>query len=237
MAKPEDGGDVRRLVALMRARSPLFGLIYEFNLLPCRYMHESWAEALFTPDLWQRLRRSRRAEHALSRLVLDDLGVTGSFPAAVYDEPRARLALLSPETVERVSLHLGIVLDGAGLRRVIDREGVTHLRAALGEDTYSFAVQRSPLLATAGPADEGRGDGVEAATLPERLVAGGRSILARAMAGLPTEVLKRFRLKLPREAALDFTLSDGSAAAAALAVRVIRETEPRWASLFAAQAA
>lgn len=236
MARPEDGGDVRRLVGLMRTRSPLFGLIYEFNLLPSRYMHESWAEALFTPDLWQRLRRSRRAERALSRLVLDDLGVTGTFPAAVYDEPRARLALLSPDAVERVSLRVGVVLGGAALRRVIDREGVARLRTGLGEDAYSFAIQRAPLLATASQVAETHDD-ADVAALPKRLVAGGWSILGRAMAGLPAEVLKRFRLKLPREAALDFTLSDGSAAAAALAVRVIRETEPRWASLFAAQAA
>lgn len=239
MARPDDSGEAAAVAALIRRRDPLFALIREFNLRPGRYMHASWAEALFTPELWRRLRQSRRAEPSLSRLMLRNLGLAGSFPAAVFAEPRARLALLDPEALERLALHLGIAAEGAALRRVIEGERVRRLRVALGAEACAFAVQRAPLLAP--QADEAEtADDIDEDSLPalaERLRSAGRAVLARALGGLPPEVLDRFRLKLPRRPDLDFILSNRSAGAAAFSVRVLRETEPRWASLFAARTA
>lgn len=237
MVRPDAKTDAGALVVALRQRDPLFKLIYEFNMRPSRYIHASWAEALFTPELWRRLRQTRSAERSLSRMVLHDLDLAGSFPAAIFAQPAARLALLDSDTVERTALYIGIVVNSARLRRSIGRKEVARLRQALGEDAYLFAVQRAPLLAPRQEPAEADDAFQASADLPERLRRSGATVLARALAGLPAEVLKRFRLKLPRQPTLDFAISDGRAAATALAIRVLKETEPRWAPLFAAPAA
>lgn len=66
-----------------------------------------------------------------------------------FDTPAARLALLDGETLDRLSLRLGLVIDGAEVRRIITADAVKAVREALGTDAYSFAVQRAPLLAPA----------------------------------------------------------------------------------------
>lgn len=136
------------LKAMMRRRDGLFPLIVDFALRPSRYMHESWAETLFTPELWDRLRQSRRAAPHIDQLILQDLGMADTLPVD-FDTPAARLALLDGETLDRLSLRLGLVIDGAEVRRIITADAVKAVREALGTDAYSFAVQRAPLLAPA----------------------------------------------------------------------------------------
>jgi hypothetical protein len=213
----------------MRRHDGLFPHIMDFALRPSRYMHDSWAEALFTPELWARLRQSRRASPHVDRMILADLGVAQTVPAG-FDTAAARLALLDAATLDRLSLHMGLVLDGAAVRQTITAEAVRGLRNTLGAETYAFAVQRAPLLAAAHPPVERRqADG----DLLPRVRGVGRAALGTALAGLPEPIFKRFRLKLPQDDATDFTPTSRSAQAATLAVRVLKETEPRWASLFA----
>lgn len=234
MVRPDRQDGPASLGALMRGRSPVFSLIYQFNLLPSRYMHASWADELFTHELWQRLKDSPRAEPHLNRLILGDLGVSGTFPAD-FGDLAARLALVDGTTIDRLALHLGMVVEGAALRRVIAGEEVRRLREALGADAHAFAVQRAPLLAAAAglPGSVEPGD----PPLIERLRSAGLSLIGSAMAGLPPEILKRFLLKLPRTARGSFIPSDRAARALTLISRVFKETEPKWASLFASQTA
>lgn len=238
MLKPDrnGGADTATLVGLMRTRSPLFPLMREFALMPSRYMHASWAEALFTPDLWRRAQQSQRSAPHLDRVILADLGVEGTFPTD-FATPAARVTLLDSETLERLLRHLGAAAAGPTIRRVVTNDGVKRLREALGAESYAFAVQRAPLLAPAVSASlpEEDADLDDAAALSDHLRGVGMTILARALAGLPPEVLKRFRLKLRRDDAPDFTASNTSGRAAALVLRVLKETEPRWAFLFATQ--
>lgn len=225
--------DPTSLAALMRRRDPLFPLIYEFNLLPSRYMHASWADELFTPDLWERLRQSSRAEPHINGMILDDLGVGGTFPTT-FDTPAMRLALVDGETLERLSLHLGMVMDGTALRTTIAGDAVRQLRETLGAESYLFAVQNAPLLARIAPAaPSASASDTPDLPLVEHLRSVGMALIGSAMAGLPKDIFKRFRLKLPRATNTDFILSDGAARALTLTTRVLKETEPRWASLFA----
>ncbi|HLO79141.1 MAG TPA: SctK family type III secretion system sorting platform protein [Magnetospirillum sp.] len=234
MVRPDRHGGPASLGALMRGRSPFFSLVYQFNLLPSRYMHASWADELFTPEIWRRLQESPRAEPHLNRMILGDLGVSGTFPAD-FCGWAARLALVDGTTVDRLALHLGMVVEGAALRRVIAGEEVRRLREALGADGHAFAVQRAPLLAAAAGLPSPVNSG--GSPLIERLRSAGISLIGSAMAGLPPEILKRFLLKLPRTARGSFIPSDRSARALALTTRVFKETEPKWASLFASQMA
>lgn len=231
---PATAEDAARLKAIMRRRDGLFPLIMDFAVRPSRYMHESWAEMLFTPELWGRLRQSCRAAPHIDRLILRDLGIDGSLPVD-FDGPAALLALLDGAALDRLCLNLGLVADGAAVRRAITADAVSKLREALGADNHAFAVQRAPLLASLHrPADVAPADAAPASqALPDRLRAAGKATLGTAMAGLPDAILRRFRLKLPYGDTTDFTPSSRSAGAAALAIRVLKETEPRWASLFA----
>lgn len=149
--------------------------------------------------------------------------------------PAARIALLDGDTLERLLARLGIAATGPAIRQVVTCNGVQRLRKVLGPENYAFAVQRAPLLvpAESAPFAQQPVEIYDTDTLADRLRTVGLSILARALAGLPAEIVKRFRLKLRRDDAVDFTPSNTSERAAALVLRVLRETEPRWAFLFA----
>ncbi|WP_185961327.1 SctK family type III secretion system sorting platform protein [Telmatospirillum sp. J64-1] len=226
-----------RLAAMMAARDPLFRLIYQFNLFPSRYIHASWVDVMFEPSLWQRMAATRRCEAALNRVLLQELSLEDSFPVD-FSAPAARVGLLDQESLSRLSLYLGLTLDHSSIRRVIHGPSVAVLRQTLGDDAFLFAVQRAPLLAPppgllspsllpeSDPSDE-------PGAMLGRFQAIGRRVLAIALGGLPPDILKRFRLKLPYDPDMDFSASDASPQTQVLLNRVLKETEPQWAFLFA----
>lgn len=233
------GLGAERLAGMIRRRDPLFRRIYEFNLLPSRYLHASWVEALFEPGLWRRLAAMPRCEAPLCRLILEKTDLAGSFHDDFDDAP-ARLALLDHAVLERLALHAGLLREGAAVRAAIGRDRVLALRAALGEEAYAFALHRAPLLAPPVP---GLPDGPGGDMAPEELrrragQAGWRLVMAVA-SGFPPALRRRFALKLPRGAA-DAEPGAPQAEpgrAATTLIRVLKETEPRWATLFAPKTA
>lgn len=229
--------EAERLAGLIRRGDPLFRRIYEFNLLPSRYLHASWAEALFEPGLWRRLKETPRCEAPLCRLILEKMDLADSFHLDFAD-PGARLALLDYGVLERLALHAGLLREGAAVRAEIGRDGVLALRRALGEEAYAFALHRAPLLAPPRPAAE-EGGPAGAAGLRRRAEEAGWRLVMAVASGFPPALHRRFALKLPR--AGTGMPPDGPSAepgrAMGTLIRVLRETEPRWATLFAPKTA
>lgn len=224
----------RELVERLRAGDRLGRLIYEFNFLPLRTMHPSWAEMMFAPDLWQRLSRCDRAEAWLSRFILDQLEL-GETPHYDFSAPAARLALLDGDTLTGLIRRAGLALVSGRIRRAVRRDAVLAMRAALGEQDYAFAVRRALLLASDLAADDG--EEVDPAIIAQQAEEAGTQALAAVLAGQPPSLVKRLMLKLPRGFRLDPGKGPPRPALLPLLLRVIKETEPRWASLFAPKTA
>jgi len=222
------------LSAVLRGDRNVFRLVYEFNLLPARSIHVSWAETIFTEGLWKRLASTPRCEAPLSRMILDELGLSETFPFD-FSGPAARLTLLDSPTLDRLALYAGLVAGGSAVRQVIERDGVNELRQSLGDAAYNFALVRAPLLEGACPGTVSAEGGPDAAHCrsADDFRAIGRRLLAAVVAGLPGEIVKRFVLKLPFQAAPIFAKAAHDDRAQSLIVRIIREAEPKWAFLFA----
>jgi len=206
----------------------LFGTrLLEFNLLPSRTLHPSrhahyGAPAQGVPDdcapAWHR---------HWSRQILQRLGLLDR-PVQDAGRPELALALLPPDKLVRVARYAGAALCGPRLRRAIAGSEVRQLVSALGADVLDFARHSAAALHP-GVA------GLEA--IEPQAVAGavdrlGHATLMAALHGGGPELALRAELKLPDAPAGDAPCE--APAALALALDVLKLTEPTWHSSFPA---
>jgi hypothetical protein len=210
----------------------LFPLVFAFNYRPSRYLHESWADRIFPPGLFAALAACERAHPRLSAYILEAGGLADRVELD-FSSPLRRVALLDGAAIMRAARLLGVAMNWAWMRRVIDRATRAQLAEAIGEPAYRYALERAPFLGLAErhpfAADPTAGD------FAGHFDRCGGGVLAAHFANEPAAVVERLRLKLP----VDYPLvPDGLAAAGPpegsgrAIVRVITENEPGWAKLF-----
>ena len=201
------------LAARIRAEGPLWPWIARFLWSPAQDVHPTRRAALL-PGLDAAAWDCPRALRHASGHLLAAAGLGGE---AAWDCARAgfRVALLPPSPLEALACRLGLAL-----RRPAAPEDV----AALTPAERDFVLERAPLywrgavLAGEGPAE-----------------ATGWQALGEMLAAQPPAVRQRFGWKTP--STFDPTpaaqLDVAPGALQALALRILREFEAPWPSLFA----
>ena len=201
------------LAARILAEGPLWPWIARFFWSPAQDVHPTRRAALL-PGLaaaaWDCPRALRHASsHLLAAARLDD--------EAAWDSTRVdfRVALLPPSPLQALARRMGLAL-----RRPAAHEDV----AALEPAERDFVLERAPLYWRGATL---AGDGPAEAT--------GWQALGEMLAGQPAAVRRRFGWKTP--STLDPTpaaqLDVAPGALQALALRILREAEAPWPSLFA----
>jgi len=128
-------------------KGPVAAQLLEFNLLPSRTLHPAHAARLSPPQGIEHAQpRVQAALHRRwSSRLLQDLGAEGA-PVTNLAEPALPLALLTPPLMQRLARDLGIVLLGANLRRLVEREEVLAARSSLGQEGMAWALEGAAKL-------------------------------------------------------------------------------------------
>ncbi|WP_144630585.1 SctK family type III secretion system sorting platform protein [Bordetella genomosp. 13] len=207
----------------------LFGArLAEFNLLPSRTLHPSrHAEHGAPPAVALPAPLAAAWHRQWSRQILRRLDLLER-PVRDARRPELALALLPPEPLARCAQRLGVALCGPRLRRAIAGAEVRRFIEGLGAEALAFARQAAPALhpGIAGCAAFSADDTVDAV---QRL---GRATLLEALRGGGPELALRAELKLSAGPTGDAPLP--AAQSLALALDVLKLTEPTWHSSFPA---
>jgi hypothetical protein len=220
---------------LYQNKNRLFYLIYEFNILPARFIHDSWISELaewgVDKRLFHTLRDGSRAEVRLSRLILMKRGVHQDY-FFDFQEPPKRLALLDGNTLQKLLFYTGLTLSARSISREIERTKVAALKKVLGEPAYLFAMKKAPLLI--GSQDFTDVTLGEPEALPSILSERGTHCLKSCFGEAPPSLTQRMLLKLPRKFSTYWTTEETlsqeiSAGAWSILKRVLlQEVNPQW---------
>ncbi len=225
---------------LYRGQDHFLHLIYEFNLLPSRYIHPSWLEELWgeemEPALLDVLRSRGRGERRLSEIILTRLGMGRNFYFDFEDSSR-RLALIDGATLEKLVFLVGLAVNYPSIARVVERKPLLALKSRLGERAYLFALKKAPfLLGRMEPSKGGLddlGDG-----LSSLLVECGMRHLQLCFSGEADALTKRLLLKLPSHWSRlwegETQVSDQSRFQTYLLFKkvLLKEVDPGWTPCF-----
>ena len=172
-------------------------------------VHESWLGGLgMSSDkavdgvAAQPLGRLDMASPRVKAWVLRELGVEPCF----HDFPKedgSRLLLLDGAILLEIAKWLGAIASAGVLRRVTDGATVRSLKAALHgvyPEVFGYTAYFKNMEKLGGTvADLARGTDGSGKLGAEFVVAVGHGLLDDALSRLPTPLLKRFRLKLPKD--------------------------------------
>ncbi len=228
----EGGVDARRGSAAGRRPHPRETL--DFNLAPIGYLDPSWYEAFDHGPLMRALSFRPASRSWLSRRLLEDANLN-AMHWTDFRRPRTRIALLDRESLQRVLLHIGLVLAHDTLRTELDGAAVKRLRRSVGAGALDFAIRSGPLLAP--PLDVNLIDGPEEPRLRFMFV-GARHALDPQAATAPA-YRARLAWKLPAVLAEPLAAPSWPQAGdpkggsvPRLVGRLIKELAPEWLPLF-----
>lgn len=159
------------------------------------------------------------------------LSVHGLLDIPSLQQPALPLAMLPSPAFENLIAHLGGVLGGARIRRIISHAEIHMLQEAIGSSVVDFvrskASQLHPGLADHQWCFEG--------PLANAIVEMGEELLAKAFLAAPRAVGLRGLWRLPvRAVSATNLMSFEGGEALHLSTRVLQEIEPAWLSLFTA---
>lgn len=186
---------------IIKKHPELFARIDEFNRLPARYMHISWADEWIGSALYAFLKSSTRVEKRLSFQILTHAGLHTRF---IYDfsDPRRLLALLDADRLGRLVFFTGIAANAWRIGRVVGREPLKQIKRQLGVDGYRFALHKAPLL-TGCMRDE-HPEKFSISDIAGYVNSCGMRYLQICLGGQPHALTGRLALKFPRQLNLEF---------------------------------
>ena len=195
--------DQDAIKSLFRKKKELFGLVYEFNLLPADYIHKSWIDSFISPILYKKITQSKIGRETLSQWILVQNNLKRNY---YYDfiDPLFRLALLPPEMIKKLSLYCGIALNHKNITSVIDKRKKEKILVSIGQDGYQFGIKIAPLLV-----------GNRVNPVPLAIKVGfkkhmekcGAAYLLSGFSHTPKSLFKRLVLKLPKDTSFNKDLS------------------------------
>lgn len=152
-------------------------------------VHESWLEDME----WRKAADAVAASPRVKRLVLDSLGVEPCFHFFPKDDG-SRIVLLDGATLESMIKWLGALACSEALRRVTSGPAVRELKAAFPgvyPEVFGYTMYFREIGFQPGDA-EAHSCGYQ------DVVSTGASILVSVLGNLPSPLVSRFKLKLPK---------------------------------------
>ncbi len=211
-------------------------LTYEFMMRPSLHLGVGWEQQLL-PSIVKLERLSSQAHKFVSHFIVERYKLSSVPPGTKYDELVWAFALLSSPRLNRFLSYLGAVFVGQEVQQAIARSTVSAYRDVLGDELYTFIIQRAPLITKADYRVEYAG--------PERIVdvllGAGSCVLRDLCDSYSTALWPRVRLKLPYQENMDqiqvdvmrsFMMHIDIANMRKIALRVLREIEPTWSKQF-----
>lgn len=181
----------------VRTAPDLFGRIVQFNFRPARYLHGRRIGSLMDAGLFQRLAAHPAGEKLLSERIAAHWGLdaAGFFD---FEQSRRRLALLAPQTLDRLFRLSGLALAGRAISQQVRRAEVLAFRRAFSADDCRFALKRASMLV--GAAGQSLAEPQRSGeTLAECVQSHRRKMIACCFAGEPSALTSRVWLKLAPE--------------------------------------
>jgi hypothetical protein len=186
--------DLHALKILYKEKKQCLGWLYQFNLLPAIYIHNTWIADDIYP-FFVKLSKSVRGKERLSQWILKKYKLDRTF---YYDfsHPLLRLSLLPKEPMSRLILYCGIALNHKHISAVIDKEKKEHITRSIGVAGYHFAVKSVPLLM--GKNSPHTKVNLQQVDIKSFFQKCGAAYLLSALAYAPEAVFNRLRLKFPK---------------------------------------
>jgi hypothetical protein len=210
----------------------LFFCVHQFNLLPTRYIHDSWleklvgAKQLYIRKIWK---KNLRAEKHCAALIIKTF-----CHGFIYDfsDTLRRVALLPGAELARLMVYAGLAANSHAIVKTLSGRHIKTLSNAFGQQAYEFAVTRAPLLAGPRRFDYLMPQRTEKDPQPGDILESGRRCLQICLEGAPVPLVQRLRLKFSRTMNWDFTLRSDDAIRTACR-RLIQKTlkmeiNPQW---------
>jgi len=187
--KPHSGWYVQQA----KANPDLFRVVYDFNCRPQFWLHSAVTEELPHAVVVRALAGAAHGGSHLAAWLSKTLGLGAQEAVWDFQEPRRRLALLSPESLLKLARFAGAALCWPRLSSVIGRTEIQEIKAAIGEDAYSFALRRARLLVAQKDALVPQ----SGEPLMPQVIEAGWSLVATAASDDADSVQQRLMLKLP----------------------------------------
>lgn len=137
--------DAEAVKGLLSEGNGLFHLIHQFNVHPATYAHPSWFMPSITPELLQRLQKTRRGIARLSTILLRREKLCNN-TCYDFEYPWWRFALLPANVLYKLTLYCGLASMHRQIAAMVDRTHLSQIKKSLGEKDYIFAVKRAPIL-------------------------------------------------------------------------------------------
>jgi hypothetical protein len=182
----------------------LFFHVRQFNLLPTRYIHESWLNDLLGAlqtdirPIWQ---KNSRAEKHCAALIIKTFchGFIFDFSDAIRC-----VALMPSDALARLMIYAGLVINAHFIMKTISGHYIQSLSNAFGPQAYEFAATRAPLLFGSRRLEFLTPSQTHMDPQPGDILECGRQCLQICLEGSPEALTQRFRLKFPRNMRWDF---------------------------------
>lgn len=202
----------------IQARFPeLAAQLLKFNFLPATYLHAERRSSFF-PGIPETIWSMARLHGRLSDRILRKSNIL-DHPVFIFPHWGWQLALLSPESIERLSLHLGALINGIRIRTSLSRASVLSWKSRLGTEAYEFSMTRASLL------PQVKDCGTDLLSLPPDTC--GNWLLQCASIDMPNPMRTRFLWKMP-------IISTGPEVELTQARKLVRTVlsivEPEWHS-------
>jgi len=192
-------------------------LMLRFNFHPADYLHIERRRELL-PELPDSVWSFQRLHGRLSGKILREAGLLER-PVFIHPFWGWPLALLPPDRLHRLALHLGALVQGVRIRASLSREHVLSWKSKLGSEAYHFSMTRASLLP---PLKE---MGLDLLSLePDQC---GFLLLQSAARDMPDAMRLRFFWKMPRH---DSESAMNPVQARKLVRQVFSIVEPEWHS-------
>lgn len=213
---------------------PWYKAWHEFNFLPSRYVHPSWAPYLFSQEM-ERLLRLTLSDDSLHRHlsehILEFLQLPRT-PSTDMLDSRLHLAILPQRDFLRLTAFAGSMFHLTDLRQIVRREDVTYLQENISEQVLNFARSCADMPEIALQNVQS-GDVV---SLVRSIAMCGFETFRIAMSELSEPEIRRVALRLPIDLFnnnLPHCLTLTPDAALERLLNLMKEVDPEWLSCFA----
>ena len=166
---------------------------YVFSHLPNRYLHQTWWHSLEYGHELALLASFERTEFRVAKIIFKLFGLTDcgkhKFNTSVEE-----LLLLSEEDISKLATYIGLCFTSSNISQSILKADKTEYKEELGDDAYSFALERVDELRNLWNINESYTINATGALVKNQVI--GLHVLGRTLVHTDQALKRRLILKL-----------------------------------------